>query len=61
MIDEELAKAFLEDPDNDELSSKVDERTEISDTAAQILSQHEGFSFEMLQLLSDAAAESLSK
>ena len=62
IIDEELAKAFLEDPDNYELSSKVDEGTEISDAAAEILSKHEGFlSFEMLQLLSDAAAESLSK
>ncbi|MCH2025528.1 MAG: hypothetical protein MK172_07270 [Verrucomicrobiales bacterium] len=38
IIDEELAKAFLDDPDNVDLS----EATEITDKAAELLSKHEG-------------------
>ncbi len=38
IIDEELAKAFLDDPDNVELY----EATEITDEAAESLSKHKG-------------------
>jgi hypothetical protein len=57
IIDEELAKAFIEDPDNVDLSG-----TEITDEAAEALSKSEGcLKLNGLTELSDAAAESLSK
>ncbi len=58
IIDEELAKAFLDDPDNVVLS----EATNITDGAAESLSKHQGdLNLDGLTELSDAAAESLSK
>ena len=58
IIDEKLAKAFLDDPDNVDLS----EATEITDGAAELLAEHVGVLYlDGLKELSDAAAESLSK
>ena len=58
IIDVELAKAFLDDPDNVELY----EATEITDEAAEILARHQDELYlGGLTELSDAAAESLSK
>ena len=58
IIDEELAKAFLDDPDKVNLYTA----TEITDEAAKSLSKHEGYiGLTGLTELSDAAAESLSK
>ena len=59
IIDEELAKAFLDDPDNADLSKA----TEITDEAAELLSKYKGAELNLSGLteLSDAAAESLSK
>ena len=58
IIDEELAKKFLDDPDNADLSKA----TEITDEVAEILSKHKGYiGLTGLTELSDAAAESLSK
>ena len=57
-IDEKLAKEFLDDTDNVDLS----EATGITDGAAKILSKHEGYiGLTGLTELSDAAAKSLSK
>ncbi len=59
IIDEKLAKKFLDDPDNVDLS----EATEITDGAAVSLSEYEGWPLDLngLYELSDAAAESLSR
>ena len=61
IIDEELAQAFLEDPDDvDPLD--LAEATEITDEAAEILSKHQGALYlQSLTKISNAAAESLSK
>ena len=58
IIDEKLAKAFLNDPDNVDLS----EATEITDEAAESLSKYKDpLNLDGLTELSDAAAESISK
>ena len=53
IIDEKLAKAFLDDPDNVDLF----EATKITDDAAELLSKHEGsLDLDSLTKLSDAIA-----
>ena len=58
LIDEQVARRFLEDSESIDLS----EATEITDEAAESLSKHEGYlSLDGLTSISDAAAEALSK
>ena len=70
IIDEELAKAFLDAPcdarpgqrPTNLWSREVADCSEITDGAAEVLSKHEGWlELSGLTELSDAAAESLSK
>ncbi len=63
IIDEKLAQAFLDDPDNVDLYEATDRAREITDEAAEALSGYDGEELYLggLIQLSDAAARSLSK